>query len=51
MICDFHKSIWYLSIQFNLLFKFAANIMTKKIEHNQSKSLWNYTLSPGWKPE
>jgi hypothetical protein len=25
--------------------------MSKKIEHNQSKSLWNYTLSPGWKPE
>jgi len=25
--------------------------MSKKIEHHQSKSLWNYTLSPGWKPE
>ncbi len=25
--------------------------MTKKIQHNQSKSLWNYTLSPGWKPD
>ena len=25
--------------------------MSKKIEHNQSKSLWNYTLSPGWKPQ
>ena len=23
----------------------------KKIDHQQSKSLWNYTLSPGWKPE
>ena len=22
---------------------------SKKIEHHQSKSLWNYTLSPGWK--
>lgn len=20
----------------------------KRIQHNQSKSLWNYTLSPGW---
>lgn len=26
--------------------------MTKsQIKHNQSKSLWNYTLSPGWTPE
>lgn len=26
--------------------------MTKNhIKHNQSKSLWNYTLSPGWSPE
>lgn len=25
--------------------------MSKKIEHHQSKSLWNYTLSPGWKTE
>jgi hypothetical protein len=25
--------------------------MSKKIEHHQSKSLWNYTLSPGWKAE
>lgn len=25
--------------------------MSKKIEHHQSKSLWNYTLSPGWKPQ
>ncbi len=24
---------------------------SKKIEHHQSKSLWNYTLSPGWKQE
>lgn len=23
--------------------------MSRKIDHNQSKSLWNYTLSPGWK--
>ena len=26
--------------------------MTKsQIKHNQSKSLWNYTLSPGWTPD
>lgn len=26
--------------------------MTKNhIKHNQSRSLWNYTLSPGWSPE
>jgi len=24
---------------------------SKKIDHHQSKSLWNYTLSPGWKQE
>jgi hypothetical protein len=25
--------------------------MSKKIEQNQSRSLWNYTLSPGWRDE
>jgi len=34
-----------------MIIKIYLSAMSKKIEHNQSKSLWNYTLSPGWRTE
>jgi hypothetical protein len=45
-----HKQSFFIYNNFGA-YNYLFCLMTKKIEHHQSKSLWNYTLSPGWKPE